>query len=106
MSDADGPPAQRALPPITCRVLSVALYPSLVTADSAPRGGASLARRRSVGAGTSLDEANEQTAEQNCLFGNRQTNAHLWVRLFGHRQNSGHPEREEIPFRPLLRNGA
>ena len=32
---------------------------------------------------SSLDEANEQTAEQNCLFGNRQTNAHLLVRLFG-----------------------
>jgi len=23
-----------------------------------------------------------------------------------HRQNNGHPEREEIPFRPLLRHGA
>jgi len=23
-----------------------------------------------------------------------------------HRQNYGHPEREEIPFRPLLRHGA
>jgi len=26
--------------------------------------------------------------------------------LYPHRQNNGHPEREEIPFRPLLRHGA
>jgi len=26
--------------------------------------------------------------------------------LIGDRQNYGHPEREEIPFRPLLRHGA
>ncbi|OSX81503.1 hypothetical protein BU14_0014s0053 [Porphyra umbilicalis] len=35
------------------------------------------------GGRASLDEADEQTAEQNCLFGNRQTNAYLLVRLFG-----------------------
>jgi len=32
---------------------------------------------------SSLDEANQQSAEQNCLFGNRQSNAYLLVPLFG-----------------------
>jgi len=38
---------------------------------------------------------------------------HFWAgstyfrdKLRSHRQNNGHPEREEIPFRPLLRHGA
>ena len=47
--------------------------------DRSDRAGASPASQRA----SSLDEANEQTAEQNCLFGYRQTNAYLLVRLFG-----------------------
>ena len=47
---------------------------------------------------SSLDEAAQQTAEQNCLFGNRQTDADLLARLFGQQT----PNRTSFCSEPLL----
>jgi len=46
----------------------------------------------------SLDEAAQQTAEQNCLFGNRQTDADLLAPLFGQQT----PNRTSFCSAPLL----
>jgi len=40
------------------------------------------------------------------LWGGGDCCAECATRPHTHRQNNGHPEREEIPFRPLLRHGA
>jgi len=52
-------------------------------ADSEPPSGVYLARACAWTATSSLDDAAQHTAKQNCLFGNRQTNAHLLAHLFG-----------------------
>jgi len=65
---------------------------------AAPRrrgGGVARTTRR---AGSSLDAAAQQTAEQNCLFGNRQTDADLFATLFGQRT----PNRTSFCSAPLL----
>jgi len=54
--------------------------------------------RRPAAVQASLDEAAQQTAEQNCLFGNRQTDADLLAPLFGQQT----PNRTSFCLAPLL----